>query len=66
MSLRIFHIIFVVVCIMLATFVALWGLREWRATGSTSALGFALVFMASGVALIFYARRVVEKLRDLP
>lgn len=66
MSLRIFHIIFVVVCIMLATFVGLWGFREWNATGSTSALGFAIVFLVSGVALVFYARRVVEKLRDLP
>ncbi len=66
MSLRAFHIIFVVVCIMLATFVVVWGIREFMASGSRMGLGLAALFLVTGVGLVVYARRVVEKLRDIP
>ncbi|HSP34711.1 MAG TPA: hypothetical protein VLU46_10385 [Thermoanaerobaculia bacterium] len=65
MSLRVFHIVFVVVSIALSVFVTAWGLREYADTGSSSALSLAIVFTLCGVALIVYAGRVFRKLKDL-
>ena len=65
MSLRIFHIIFVTVSIALSVFVTIWGVREYVSTRSVGALVLALVFLALGVTLVFYAGRVFKKLREL-
>jgi len=43
MSLRIFHIIFIIAAFGLSLFVALWGFREYAATRSSGALTLALV-----------------------
>jgi hypothetical protein len=59
MSLRAFHIIFIVVTVLLCLFVGLWGLRQ----GSV-ALG--VTFLALGAALIEYGRRFFRKLREIP
>ena len=66
MSLRIFHIIFIVVTVALSLFVALWGFREFAAGQKTIPLVLALVFLANAAALIVYGKRVFGKLRDLP
>lgn len=66
MSLRIFHIIFVILTVALSLFVAAWGLREYSATRSTSGLAMGVVFLACAGALAFYGVRVWRKLRDLP
>jgi uncharacterized membrane protein len=65
MSLRIFHIIFVTVSIALSIFVTIWGVREYLMTRSNGALLLAIVFLACGVVLVFYAGRVFRKLREL-
>jgi hypothetical protein len=65
MSLRIFHIIFIIAAFGLSVFVALWGFREWSATHSSAALTMAVVFVISGIALVAYGLVVVRKLRDL-
>ena len=65
MSLRIFHIVFVTVSIALSVFVTIWGVREFLSSRSTGALFLALVFLALGVLLVFYAGRVFKKLREL-
>ena len=65
MSLRIFHVVFITVSIALSVFVAIWGVREYVATRSGSALVLAAVFVAGGVALVLYAGRAFRKLRDL-
>ena len=59
MSLRAFHIVFVIVCIALCAFVGLWGFRQ-----GSPILG--VVFLASGMVLIEYGRRVFRKLREIP
>ena len=38
MSLRIFHVIFIAVCISLSVWVAIWGVREFAASRSWNAL----------------------------
>jgi len=65
MSLRVFHLVFIAVSVALSAFVAAWGLREWNASHSTSALTLAVVFFVSGVALIAYGAHAVRKYREL-
>ncbi len=59
MSLRAFHIVFVMVCVALSAFVALWGFRQ-----GSPVLGF--VFLTSAIVLVEYGRRVYRKLREIP
>ena len=65
MSLRVFHIIFIVAAFGLSLFVALWGFREWTATRDSGALTLAIVFLACGAALVGYGMYAVRKLREL-
>jgi len=59
MSLRIFHIIFVMVCVALSIWVGVWGIRN-------GAMTLAVVFFISGAVLVYYGTKVYAKLRDLP
>jgi len=65
MSLRVFHIVFIIAAFGLSLFVALWGFREWSATHSSAALTLAIVFAVSGAALVAYGLVAVRKLREL-
>lgn len=58
MSLRIFHIVFVMVCVALSIFVAAWG---WR----NNAAALAIVFALFAVALVAYGVRAFRKLKEL-
>jgi len=58
MSLRVFHIVFVMVCVALSIFVAAWG---WQNGNQTLAIVFAL----SALALIAYGVQAFKKLREL-
>ena len=66
MSLRIFHIIFVMICVALSIWVAVWGIRGYMLDHNTGALALGLVFLASAAALAYYGTKVYGKLRDLP
>lgn len=63
MSLRIFHIVFVIVCILLCLFVGIWGIRLYIQTRETTGLALGSIFLISGCALTVYGRRVYEKLK---
>lgn len=65
MSLRIFHLVFIVACFGLSVFVALWGFREWHLTHSGSALVLSIVFLLFGAALVGYGMYAVKKLKEL-
>ena len=66
MSLRAFHIVFVIVTILLSLGVALWGIREFTQERSTSALALGVLFLALSVGMMIYGKKVFVKLRDLP
>ena len=65
MSLRIFHIIFIVVSVILSLAIALWGIRQFSATGAMNGLVLGIVFLAAAAAMIVYGKRTFRKLKDL-
>ena len=65
MSLRVFHVIFIVVCIALCLYVAIWGIREYLLTRSAGALAMTGVFVVGGGVLVAYSGKAFRKLRDL-
>ena len=65
MSLRVFHVIFIVVCIALCLYVAIWGIREYMLSRSLGALAMTAVFVAGGGVLVAYSGKAFRKLRDL-
>jgi hypothetical protein len=58
MSLRVFHIIFITLCVFFSLFVAAWGFRQGQPV-----LGGICFVLA--VALVVYGVRVFKKLREL-
>jgi hypothetical protein len=66
MSLKAFHIVFVVVTTLLSLFVALWGIREFAQQRSTGALLLALLFLATAAGLVVYGKRVWVKFKEIP
>lgn len=65
MSLRIFHIVFIVASVLLSLFVAVWGFRTYAAEHDRGAffLGAFMAFVA--VALVAYGVKAYGKLREL-
>ena len=66
MSLRIFHIVFVLVSVVLSLYVALWGIREYGETGSAMGLTLAILFAVSAIVLVVYGKKTFRKLKELP
>ena len=66
MSLRAFHIIFIIATIVLSLYVALWGIREFSAERSLGALALAAVFLVAAVALMIYGKKTLTKFKELP
>ena len=58
MSLRAFHIIFIVASVILCLYVGLWYLRQNIAVG--------VLFFAAAVGLVVYGKKAFRKLRELP
>jgi len=66
MSLRVFHVVFIIASVLLSLFVALWGLREYMDSRNANGLALGVVFFFFGFALVIYGKRVFRKLRELP
>ncbi len=66
MSLRVFHIVFVIVTVILSLYIGLWGVREYSREHSSGTLALALLFFATAVAMTAYGRKVYAKLKELP
>lgn len=66
MSLRAFHIVFVIVTVVLSLYVTLWGIREFAQERSAVGLTLALLFLATAVGGIVYGKKAFAKLKELP
>lgn len=65
MSLRVFHVVFIVASVALAFFVSVWGVREFINTRSAMGISIALCAFAGGASLVWYGSRVFRKLKEL-
>lgn len=65
MSLKIFHIVFIVVSIAFSAFMAVWGVVHYRRSGAAGDLILGLSFVLLGGVLVVYSNWFVRKLRAL-
>ena len=66
MSLRAFHIVFVIVTVILSLYVAVWGFREFAQERSTMGLTLAILFLVTAVGGMIYGKKAFAKLKELP
>ena len=66
MSLRVFHIVFVIATVVLSLYVALWGIREFSHERNFGALALAVLFLATAIAGVIYGKKAAAKFRELP
>ena len=64
-SLKAFHIVFVLVSTILTFGFGIWAVRDYRAAGDVSSLAFGIISLALGAALLIYGRWFLSKLRDV-
>ena len=65
MSLKAFHLIFVIASILLGLGVGGWGIMEYRANGEINALIMGLIFLIMGVTLMIYGNRMLKKTKHI-
>jgi hypothetical protein len=65
MSLKAFHIVFIVASIILAFGFAGWAFHDYLHEGPRLHLFFGVVSTAAGVGLVFYGRYVLRKLKKI-
>ena len=61
MSLRSFHLFFITVCGLLALFLTVWGLYDFKTTGAAMGLGLSLLGTVGAVLLAVYFRWFRQK-----
>jgi hypothetical protein len=66
MSLRAFHIVFIILTVVLSLYVALWGIREFAQERSGMGLTLGILFLFTAVGLMIYGKKAFAKLKELP
>ena len=66
MSLKAFHIVFVVASVLLAFGFAGWGFVNFADDRNALNLLWGAIGIGMGIGLIFYGRFVLRKLKDFP
>jgi hypothetical protein len=65
MSLKSFHIVFVVMSILLAFFCGIWLLHEYASTHNGTELAVGIFSLLAGGGLICYGKSVLRKLKHI-
>jgi len=65
MSLRLFHLVFVSLAIVLAAFVAAWAIGQYRLEHETQYVVLAIIAVALGGGLVVYAGAFQRKTKNL-
>lgn len=65
MSLKIFHMVFIVASVLLSLTVAGWSVREYMQNREFSWLLFGLLFVGVGAGLVVYGMKAWPKYREL-
>jgi TRAP-type C4-dicarboxylate transport system permease small subunit len=66
MSLRVFHVVFIIVCVAFSLFMAIWGVTEYRNAQTSTTLAVGIIFGFATVALLVYGVKAFKKLKDIP
>lgn len=64
MSLKAFHVVFIIVSTLLTLFFGIWGILSYQHTGNVMHLGMALGSFVGAVLLIWYFRWFLRKLKN--
>ena len=65
MSLKAFHIVFVIASILLAFGFGAWSYFDYRDQGTTADLIYAIGSTLAGISLVIYFRVVLRKLKNI-
>jgi FlaG/FlaF family flagellin (archaellin) len=65
MSLRMFHIVFIAVSVILAAFVAAWAVQQYQAAHAAGYMATAALSLATGGGLIAYGTAFQRRTRTL-
>ncbi|MFQ5490315.1 MAG: hypothetical protein ACE5GE_06290 [Phycisphaerae bacterium] len=65
MSLKAFHILFILICTALGAALVLWSVRQYRASGATEDLFLGVTGLVMVLALVPYGIWFLRKLRHL-
>ena len=65
MSLRMFHIVFIAVSVVLAAFVAAWAVQQYQSVHAVGYVATAALSLAAGGGLIAYGAAFQRKTRTL-
>mgnify|MGYP001289646941 CR=1 FL=1 len=62
MSLKAFHIVFIVISILLGFGIGTFCLWQWYDGADSSSLALGFIFLTSGVVLLAYSRHIIKKM----
>jgi len=62
MSLRVFHVIFILIATVGADFFGVWAVWNWNGTGDTTMLVLGIVSILGGLGLVLYLVRLIRVL----
>ena len=65
MSLKAVHIVFVVVCTLLALGFGIWAIRLYQSQGDVSAMVCGVLSLCGAVSLVVYGRWFRKKLKNV-
>jgi hypothetical protein len=65
MSLRVFHLLFIVLSALLAVFFAAWAVAQYRMDAGLGYAAAGVIALAAGAALVVYASAFLRKTRSL-
>jgi hypothetical protein len=65
MSLRFFHILFIVISTLMCLVVAMWAFGAYSSDGTAASLGLGILAVAGGALLVVYGDRFLKKTRNL-
>ncbi len=66
MSLKSFHLVFVIASLVLASWFAVWCYNQGSETGDTGTLAMGVVSLISAVGLAVYLTWILKKLKPMP
>ena len=65
MSLKIFHLVFIALSVLMAALVGGWGFNRYLADGAANGLALGVGFFLAGAAMLVYGVKALRKFREM-